>query len=125
VREDDTRLRVAFAARDGSARVAVDVEVRPELDGSALFADVDEASRFFEGGSAGFSDTRDAGRYDGMALRTDAWRVDPCVVRSARSSFFEDPAAFPPGSATVDHALVMRKVPVVWDSLPSLTAAVS
>jgi hypothetical protein len=125
VREDETRLRVAFVSRDRTARVAVDVEVTPSLEGSRLFADVASASAFFEAGSVGFSATHDAGRYDGLALRTDAWAVDPAVVHTARSSFFEDPVAFPPGTAEVDCALVMRKVPVVWDSLPALRTAVS
>lgn len=117
VREDDTRLRVAFRSNDGSASVAVEVEVAPSLEGSTLFADVDEASAFFEAGSVGFSATRESGRYDGMELRTNAWAVEPGVVRSARSSFFD---ALPPGTATLDCALVMRHVPVVWDALPSL-----
>jgi hypothetical protein len=125
VREDETRLRVAFVSRDRTARVAVDVEVTPTLEGSRLFHDVAEASRFFEAGAVGFSETRRPGRYDGMALNTDAWSVDPGVVHVARSSFFEDPVAFPPGTAQLDCALVMRHVPVVWDSLPALTAALS
>lgn len=125
VREDASRLRVAYVSNDATARVAVDVEVAPSLDGSALFADTDQASRFFEAGSVGFSATREPGRYDGMALRTDAWAVDAGIVREAHSSFFEDRAAFPPGTAEIDCALLMRKVPVVWDSLPALRATVS
>jgi hypothetical protein len=37
-------------------------------------------------------------------------------------SYFSDPAVFPPGSAEPDCALVMRRVPVRWDALPSLAA---
>lgn len=125
VREDESRLRVAFVSNDKSARVAVDVEVAPALEGSRLFGDVGSASRFFEAGAVGFSPTRSGERYDGLALRTDAWAVDAGTVREARSSFFEDRSVFPPGSAEVDSALVMRKVPVVWDSLPALRTAVS
>jgi hypothetical protein len=122
VREDASRLRVAFAARDGSARVAVDVSLSPDLSGSRLFRDVAAASRFFEAGSVGFSATSEAGRFDGMALRTDAWAVEAGVVHSAESSYFD---AFPPGTAELDCALVMRQVPVVWDALPSLRTAVA
>ncbi|HEX7276316.1 MAG TPA: hypothetical protein VF244_02995 [Acidimicrobiales bacterium] len=39
---------------------------------------------------------------------------------SARSSYFDDPDRFPPGSATVDCALLMRNVPVTWVALDSL-----
>lgn len=120
VREDASRLRVGFVARDGSARVAVDVSVAADLRGSRLFPDVAAASAFFEQGSVGFSATRAPGRFDGMALRTDAWAVEPGIVRSASSSYFD---ALPPGSAELDSVLVMRQVPVVWDALPALDAA--
>lgn len=60
-----------------------------------------------------------------MALRTGAWSVDPGIVREAHSSFFADPTAFPQGTAAVDRALVMRQVPVVWDSLAALRATMS
>ncbi|HEU0129593.1 MAG TPA: DUF2071 domain-containing protein [Mycobacteriales bacterium] len=118
--EDATRLRVAFASRDGDGDVAVDVSVAPALTGSRLFADLGAASAFFEAGSDGFSASRDGGRYDGMALRTNRWAVEAGHVHSARSSFFD---ALPPGSAELDCALVMRHVPVVWDALPALRTA--
>ncbi|MFE8975479.1 hypothetical protein ACFYM7_18880 [Streptomyces cyaneofuscatus] len=34
--------------------------------------------------------------------------------RTVRSSFFEDPDRFPPGSAVLDSALVMRGVAADW-----------
>jgi hypothetical protein len=71
------------------------------------------------------SHTSEPGRYDAVALRAEAWAVAPGIVRSARSSYFEDPASFPPGAAEVDCALVMRRVPVQWDSLPALRTTVS
>jgi Uncharacterized conserved protein (COG2071) len=118
VAETDQDLRVAFRADDGGAEVDVHVAVDDTLTGSALFADVDEASRFFEQGAVGWSPGR-AGELDGVRLSTTAWRVEPGRVVSARSSFFADPGHFPPGSAQLDCALVMRRVPVVWDALPS------
>ncbi len=85
----------------------MDVTVEPsdELRGSELFADLAEASRFFEdGGAKGYSDTRSGRHLDGMELHTDAWHVEAGRVRSAASSFFDNPYRFPPGTATLDCA---------------------
>jgi hypothetical protein len=120
VTENDEYLRVAFAADDGSASVDVAVGVVDDLGPSTLFASLEEASDFFERGSLGYSPTRRPGRYDGLALQTSAWRVEPVRVDHARSSYFEDSALFPPGSAVLDHALLMRRVPVVWEAAPSM-----
>jgi len=116
-REAGGELHVSFQRAEGSAAVDVKVEAAADLGASRLFADVDEASAFFQKGSVGYSATRDRERFDGMELRTDAWRVEPVRVRAARSSYFEDLSSFPAGSATLDCALLMRDVPVTWHAL--------
>ncbi len=124
VDEGADRLRVAFATRDGDLRAEVAVELAAELPASRLFSGLAEASAFFRCGSRGFSATRDGGlRLDGMELHTDAWRLEACRVESAASSFFDDPERFPPGSAELDCALVMRDVPVAWDPLPAMAVS--
>ncbi|WP_328622775.1 DUF2071 domain-containing protein [Streptomyces sp. NBC_00354] len=120
VHETSGQVRVAFATWDGDTRVDVTVEPSDELRGSELFADLSEASRFFQGGAKGYSATRSGRHLDGMELHTDAWRVEAGRVRSAASSFFDDPDHFPPGSATLDCALVMRNVPASWRPLPTM-----
>jgi len=129
VAETADRVRVAVTAGDGTA-LAADVEVVPELVGSALFADLDAASRFFEAGSTGWSAAPAAhggrgvpdgpGDHDGMRLETDAWRVEAGRAREVRSSLYDDTGVLPPGAAVFDHALLMRRVPVTWQPLPSL-----
>ncbi|WP_116450844.1 DUF2071 domain-containing protein [Blastococcus litoris] len=121
VTETDEDLRVAFRADDGEAAVGVHVRLTPELDHSALFTDVAAASAFFEAGAVGWSPDR-AGGVEGVRLATSAWRVDPAQVVSCRSSFFDDGLRFPAGSAELDSALVMRRVPVTWGALPSVAA---
>jgi hypothetical protein len=121
VTESDDALSVGFSALDGSANVRVAARVTQGEWRSRVFDDVEAASRFFEGGAVGWSDTASAGRYDGLRLRTAAWRVEPALVTEAHSSYFEDRDAFPAGSVELDCALLMREVPVVWESLPSLT----
>ncbi|GAA1261872.1 DUF2071 domain-containing protein [Oryzihumus leptocrescens] len=120
VRESETEVAVAFAARDGSVEVDVAVRVTAELAGSKIFADVSAASEFFERGSLGYSATDQAQRLDGLQLHTNAWKVEPVEVLSARSSYFDDAAVFPTGSVALDCALIMRRVPVQWSALPTL-----
>ncbi|MBT2394883.1 DUF2071 domain-containing protein [Streptomyces sp. ISL-100] len=122
VRETPDELRVAFAAREGDTRADVTVDVADELRGSELFANLEEASAFFRRGAKGFSATRSGRHLDGMELFTDAWRVEAGRIRSANSSFFADRDRFPPGSATLDCALVMRNVPAGWLPLPAMAA---
>jgi hypothetical protein len=57
-----------------------------------------------------------------MELHTDAWHVEAGRVRSATSSYFDDPDRFPPGSANVDCALFMRNIPASWRPLPTMAA---
>jgi hypothetical protein len=122
VAESRSELRVGFAARDGSAAVRVVVRVEDQLVGSELFGDTASASAFFERGGVGFSATRDPERFDGLTLETSAWRVEPATVVEAHSSFFDDTSTFPAGSAEIDCALVMRRVPVTWRALEPLTS---
>ena len=125
VDETEERVHVAYRSQDGTTDVDAAAAIEPHWSGSRLFADVSEASRFFEQGAAGLSPGRDPSRLESVRLRTHAWQVEPCRVTSSRSSFFEDPVRFPPGSATLDSALVMRKVPVLWDALPDAISSVS
>ncbi|MGW7332574.1 DUF2071 domain-containing protein [Streptomyces sp. NPDC054840] len=122
VYETPGQVRVAFATLDNDTRVDVTVELSDELRGSELFTDLAEASRFFQDGAKGYSATKPGRHLDGMELHTDVWHVEAGRVRSAASSFFDDPALFPPGSATLDCALVMRNVPASWRPLPIMAA---
>lgn len=120
VQESDDRVRVAFSARDGSAEVDVAVRITQQLGGSHLFADLAEASAFFEAGSVGYSATDRSDRFDGLGLVTQAWSVEATTVEHARSSFFGDRSTFPAGTTQLDCALLMRRVAVTWEPLDSL-----
>jgi len=117
VRETARDLHVAFASTDGTARASIDIRVAQRLQGSALFAGLQDASDFFRHGSAGLSATRDGGRLEGMELRADRWVTEPAEVRAVCSSFFDDARLFPPGSVTLDCALLMRDIPVTWTAI--------
>jgi hypothetical protein len=108
VEDEPERLRVAFASGDGA--VAADVTVEPSTtftSATGLFADLAGASAFFAAGSVAYSETRAGGRFDGVELETPAWHVDPVAIVDASSTFFD-------GLGTLDGALIMRGIPVVW-----------
>ena len=96
--------------------------VSPGFDftASRLFPDLPSASEFFRNGSVGYSATRTPGRFDGLELQTSAWSVQPVSIAAAQSSVFSDLGTFPPGTAELDNALLMRRVPVTWKPLPTL-----
>lgn len=114
VGETEDRLRVEFASDDGRARVSVAARLADALPPDSVFASVDKASRFFEGGALGYSATRDPARYDGLELRCKSWAVRPLAVEAVRSSYFDDRTKFPEGSATFDCALLMRGIEHEW-----------
>lgn len=120
VHETSASLSVALESDDGATRIAVGGEVTKELPEGSVFGTLERASRFFEGGSLGYSVTRESGVYDGLELRTQSWRVEPLAVRRVQSSFFDDASRFPEGSAAFDCALVMRNVPHEWHGRQTL-----
>ena len=123
VREADDALNVAFESDDGVTRVSVAARAVEALPASSCFTSLDEASRFFEGGALGYSATRDPERFDGLELRCKTWSVRPLAVEAVRSSYFDDPARFPPGSATFDCALLMRDVAHEWHTREDVCCA--
>ena len=113
VRDTPDRLRISVAGRDDDLRIALDVQRSAQFE-SEVFADLAEASAFYERAAVGLSPGRDAAQLEGMRLHTDAWAVQPVDVLSATSSFFDDTERFPRGSIVLDSALLMRRMPVTW-----------
>lgn len=110
----DGRLAIVLDAVDGSVAVDVAVEESDKLPEDSVFADADAASRFFEAGCVGYSDRRRGDSLDAITLHTEQWSVSPAKVISASSTYFDDAEQFPAGSASIDHALVMREVAHSW-----------
>lgn len=122
VEEGGGRYRLRMEADDGSARVKVEAEATAAWPAGSVFASLAEASAFFEAGSVGYSPASAPGCYDGLELRTEKWEVEPLAVREVESSFFQDPAAFPPGTAEFDDALLMRGIPHEWHGREGIRA---
>ena len=113
---------IDFSMQSDDRAVSVKVRGRPggSLPGSSCFSSLAEASAFFEPGSVGYSVTSDAGRLDGIELRTQGWSVEPLQVDDVHSSYFSDEARFPKGSVAFDCALLMRNLEHEWHTAEDL-----
>jgi hypothetical protein len=113
-------IEFSMQSLDSTTSVKVVADDIDELPSSSCFSSLTEASAFFEGGSLGYSVTRDADRLDGLSLRTLDWRMAPLSVAHVQSSFFSDRNRFPDGSIEFDHALIMRDLLHEWHKAQDL-----
>jgi hypothetical protein len=114
VTEADEAFAVDMASDDGDTRVAVEARLAPDLPARSIFASLSEASAFFEHGALGYSESGQPGTLDTLELRCKNWRVEPLQATRVQSTFFDDQEHFPPGSAELDCALLMRASPHEW-----------
>jgi hypothetical protein len=117
VNDASSRLGIRMRSRDG--RVSVDFRAYESSfhSDTVCFRRLADASAFFQGGNVSYSATSDPARLDGMELHLEKWQVLPLSVEYVASSYFDDEAHFPKGTATFDHALLMRDVPHEWRRL--------
>ena len=64
---------------------------------------------------------RDGGKITILPDRN--WKMEALSVDRARSSFFEDSKHFPPGSAQMDSALLMRGIEHEWHACETMSCA--
>lgn len=114
VTDDGHEIGMSIHARDGRMSVGLRAREAGAWPASSCFDSLAQSSAFFEGGSLGYSVTRDCCRLDGIRLQTERWEVRPLTVERVESSFFADEAVFPKGSVAFDHALIMRDVAHSW-----------
>jgi Uncharacterized conserved protein (COG2071) len=114
VTENDDSFHIQLASDDDETRVVVEAHIASHLPENSIFASLEEASTYFEQGSLGYSVTREVGRLDSLELRCLNWKVEPLQVTKVESSFFDDQQRFPPGSAELDCALLMRGIHHEW-----------
>jgi hypothetical protein len=120
VNETAERIEVALTSDDGATRIAVKGRVVETLPAGSIFGTLQQASAFFQAGSLGYSATSDPEVFQGMELHCRNWEVTPLEVETASSSYFDDPAVFPPGSIKLDCALLMRGIAHEWRSQADL-----
>jgi Uncharacterized conserved protein (COG2071) len=123
VTDDGSRISMSIRARDGGMAVELRARASEAWPETSCFGSLAESSAYFEGGSVGYSVTRERRRLDGIRLQTDGWQVRPLAVEHVKSSFFADASAFPAGSVTFDHALIMRDLGHQWHGEPDMFTA--
>jgi hypothetical protein len=114
VKEENGYYHIAFKSSDGTT-ISVDGNKTDTLNTNSIFQDLGAASRFFEGGSVGYSPNGD--KYDGLKLKTYNWKIEPLNVTSVQSSFFENENIFPKRSIQFDNALLMTQIKHEWHSM--------
>jgi Uncharacterized conserved protein (COG2071) len=122
VEEADGRYQIALASLDGGVNVRVAAALADDLPSASVFGSLASAARFFERGSVGWSVAQQPGVFQGVELRTVGWRMEPARIEAVASSFFDDPRRFPPGTAVLDSALLMRDLASEWHSRGRLVA---
>jgi hypothetical protein len=120
VSESESEIHLAMESEDAEVEVRIAGRISTCLPESSVFSGLPEASSFFEGGSVGYSVTKDPGRLDGLRLQTAKWRVEPLGVSEIYSSYFSNETKFPRGTVEFDHALIMRNVKHEWHSADDL-----
>jgi hypothetical protein len=112
--------KINFAMNSDDRKISVRLkgavsEVFPE---NSIFSSLDEASKFFEKGSLGYSATKSGDYLDGINLEIENWKVESLAIEYVESSFYDDTSVFPPGSIEFDHALIMQNVKHEWHGAP-------
>jgi hypothetical protein len=120
VEESENHIHLRMESLDHSVKVDVSGACSSHIPRDSCFQSIDEASRFFESGSLGYSATSNQGRLDGIELRTQKWTVEPLLVEEVYSSYFADQSRFPEGSASFDCALIMRNIQHEWHAAKDL-----
>lgn len=118
--ETEDEIALSYQSRDGQMSVNIAGRRVGELPRSSIFSSIADSSAFFEKGSVGFSVTKDEHRLDGIALKTEEWKVEPLALDAIYSSYFADERIFPASSIHFDHALIMRNVAHEWRDASSL-----
>jgi hypothetical protein len=114
VTEHSGRYQVAFKSSDGVG-ISIDAARCGQLDPRSIFQNLEEASKFFEGGAIGYSPN--GGKFDGLELKTFNWKIEPMDVANVYSSFFEEEKLFPKNSVKFDNALLMTQMQHEWHSV--------
>lgn len=105
-RETEDKFMLAIRSAEQFARVDA---VRSHNWCSRLFETHQASSEFFKASSIGWSITAQGLR--GVRLQSARWSTSPLRVRDLESTFFN---ALPAGAAAFDHALLMQRIPAVW-----------
>lgn len=121
VQDEGDRIDFRMKSRDGVTEVRFSGAVADDLPAGSSFGSVEEASKFFEAGSLGYSARAHGEGVDGLRFKTESWLVRPLALSAMYSSFFANRDLFPEGSVEFDCALIMRNIAHEWIAAPELS----
>lgn len=123
VQEAGGSYRVELTSGDGDVEVTVAAHRTDAVMAGCVFDSVEQASGFFRCAPLGYAATPMKGVFDGLELTVEGWAIAPLQLDEARSSFFDDPVRFPPGTAVPDSAFLMANLDTAWRAQPALLAS--
>lgn len=119
IAENGNEIKFSMKSEDETASVKLAGTITKNLPENSVFSSLDEASKFFEKGSLGYSVTKDGTDLDGISLEIKDWEVKALELEFVESSFYDNETIFPKGSIEFDHALLMQNIAHEWHSAPS------
>lgn len=114
VSDEGGRIEISVKSSDGEASIDVVAKETGRWPTTSCFDSLQEASKFFEAGSIGYSPAQGREGFDGIELWMPDWTVRPLKVEIVRSSYFENILRFPAGSIEFDDAMIMRDLKHEW-----------
>jgi hypothetical protein len=108
-------IHIEVVSHDGAVRLIVTAHTAKAMTGE-LFSSIDDATSFFRAAPVGYSPANGPVCFDSVRLVSERWDAEPAFISEMRSSVFDNEAMFPPGTCTLDSALLMRNLSVRWAS---------
>jgi len=119
ITENGNKIKFSMKSNDETASVKLAGTIVENLPENSVFSSLEEASKFFEKGSLGYSATTGGTNLDGINLEIKDWKVEALELNFVESSFYDDETIFPKNSIKFDHALLMQNTAHEWHSAPS------
>lgn len=114
VHECQDQLQIEATSDDRKMHLLVSGQATNTFSNNSVFGSLNEASRFFECGSVGYSVNSRPGHFDGIELRSLDWHVRSLDITTLKSSFFDNHECFPVDSIEFDCALLMEGIEHEW-----------
>lgn len=121
VRANEEELVGRVESGDGSTDIELVASVAPWAEGT-LFKSANAAREAIASGHVVW-DGEAEGTLEGVELRSTGGSSQGLQVRRLRSQWFEDPERFPPGTTTLDCAIVVRDADHEWHAPASEQAS--
>ncbi|MGI8883163.1 MAG: DUF2071 domain-containing protein [Pyrinomonadaceae bacterium] len=119
ITENGNKIKFSMKSNDETASVKLAGTIVENLPENSVFSSLEEASKFFEKGSLGYSATKGGTNLDGINLEIKDWKVEALELNFVESSCYDDETIFPKNSIKFDHALLMQNIAHEWHSAPS------